>query len=136
LHDRCGDTGFDRVGGEEMMSETKFQFGDKVRVFSVGDVRFTEFTSVVTEVGERGVRTSNNPYWLHPRQCELIERPKKTVKKKMYLPVFEDARCQEGHVPDVFLGTWLQRTKGNAKLLKHDTAHCIGTVELEVECHE
>ncbi len=69
---------------------SEFKVGDKVKVFEASDIGGSyEGNYFIAEIGSFGMirlhDKGTTDGWVHPRQCELLERPKKTVKKTMWV---------------------------------------------------
>jgi hypothetical protein len=127
--------------------ETHFKVGDKCKAFGL-DCRVTcvehsvEYPVLVefTDCREESfTQDGKHEAWHAEPSLIFVSRPKpgpKYVKRTMYAAVMQDRRSCSGEIPSVTLSSWLQRTQGNALLVKSDFHEIIGYAPIDVWVRE
>lgn len=76
------------------MNEQEFKAGDRIRVYRGGRSPIegtVTYISPLLGIGftEDGFYSAHDESPFHPRQCELISRPQKTEKKKVWVAAWD-----------------------------------------------
>lgn len=111
---------------------SEFKVGDRVSVFYVNqNILQEEIGTVLFVIPGGGLSIEGSDKlrgrYFHPRQCDLVERPKKTVKKKMWAGVGK--RSAGGR--ELLVSDGIYETRQQAL-----SDGYIGSVEFEIEIEE